>query len=212
MQIPSKTLERELFHSGYRHLIGVDEVGMGSLAGPVTVCAVLIRERFYRHPSPVLQKLRDSKLLQAHQREHYARELKGHPDVFYRIASVRPQTVDRLNVYQASRLAMKRAVERLCPEPGPTLVLVDGNKPIQGIELDQMTVVQGDRSVFVIACASIIAKVHRDAFMARQARKYPEYGFERHMGYGTVYHRACIRSHGLCPIHRTSFRSGFDQE
>lgn len=206
MKIPSKTLERELFRSGYRHLVAVDEVGMGCLAGPVTVCAVHVTPAFYRKQNRALTWLRDSKMLQARQRERYAHQLCSTSLLRHRIASVRPRTIDRMNVYQAARMAMHRAVARLDFEPDRTLVLVDGNKPIRGLGLDQLTVVQGDRSVFAIACASILAKVHRDAHMARQAARYPGYGFERHVGYGTAYHRACIQERGPCPIHRKTFK------
>lgn len=206
MKLPNKTLERNLFKSGYGYVCAVDEVGMGCLAGPVVVCAVGITNHFYNRHHKKLRYLRDSKLLNTKQREKYAAELIADKDLVYSVASATPAVIDRLNIYGASRDAMKRALKKISTEAVKSIVLVDGNKKIKGIKTEQLAVVKGDRKVFAIACASVIAKVYRDNLMDRQAGKYPQYGFEKHKGYGTRQHIAALKTHGPCPLHRRSFR------
>lgn len=233
MKLPHKTLERKLFKSGYGYIYAVDEVGMGCLAGPVVVCAVGITKDFYKKSHLTLHGLRESKLLSSTQRENFAKELMKEKELICVIAQCSPKTIDKLNIYQASRLAMKRAVYKVggvarvgtpvtrrqqssisgvmsgrppISQIVKTMILVDGNKKIPGLGGEQVAIVKGDRKVFAIACASIIAKVHRDKMMARYAQKYPGYGFEKHKGYGTKYHQAQLIALGPCEIHRKSFR------
>src|SRR3989344_8436336 len=190
MKLPTKTLERNLFKSGYRLIYAIDEVGMGCLAGPVVVCAVAMTSQFYKKVHKKLRWVRDSKLLQAKQREKFSVELLKEKDLVYALAYCYPKTIDRLNIYHASRLAMKKAIQKL-PVTNyklRSIVLVDGRGKIPGLAMEQLPIVKGDCKVFAIACASIIAKVHRDKMMVRYAKKYPGYGFERHKGYGTKYH------------------------
>ena len=225
MKLPHKTLERKLFANGYSLIFAVDEVGMGCLAGPVVVCAVAFRKKFFNRRNKKLNWLRDSKLLQAKQREEFAGELAKNEDIRFQICYVYPKTIDKLNIYQASREAMRRAIKKLyqvlCikyyaknPETHDTyymihntksIVLVDGPNKISGLNMEQLPIVKGDRKVFAIACASIIAKVHRDKMMVRYAKKYPGYGFEKHKGYGTKYHQVKLASLGPLEIHRKSF-------
>lgn len=223
MKLPTKTLERKLLTS-YDQIIAVDEVGMGSLAGPVVVCAVALTKSF----RPVAG-LRDSKLLTPQQRETYAAELKKSTWLAYQISYCYPRTIDRVNIYQAARRAMRRAVMRLANSKYQirnskqisntkiqnskrlkfgilkTVVLVDGPTTIKKLPFPQIPVVKGDRTVFAIACASIIAKVHRDRMMTRYAKRFPQYGFDRHKGYGTPHHHAMLIQHGPCALHRKSF-------
>ena len=225
MKLPHKTLEKKLFQSGYRHVIGIDEVGIGCLAGPVVVCAVLFNKKFFEKKHKKLHRLRDSKLLLPHQREKFAEELLKEKDFVYAISSVSPKIIDKINIYQAARLGMTRAVKRLAnPKPkilnpkqipnskfqirnknNKTIVLVDGPHKIPHVGFDQMPIVKGDRKIFSIACASIIAKVSRDKMMQKYSRAFPKYGFEKHKGYGTKLHHARLITHGPCPIHRRSF-------
>ena len=205
VKIPHKTLERQLLNSGFDSVIGVDEVGVACLAGPVTVCAVRLGPDFYGRTHRSLAWLRDSKMLLPNQRQKYANELMVHPLLEYRIVSARPTTIDKMNIYQAARYAMRRAIRSLSGQ-GKCMVLVDGNTPVKGISAEQMSIVKGDRKVFAIACASIIAKVHRDAYMMRQSKRYPEFGFERHKGYPTKYHYERLAEHGPTSLHRRSFR------
>jgi len=238
MRLPTKTLERNLFNQGYKKIIAVDEVGMGSLAGPVVVCAVKFSKIFFQKRHKNLHWLRDSKLLSSRQRGIFVRELLKEKNFEYQISYCYPKTIDRINVYQASRLAMRRAIRRLhnanMPRPSSkrfnnevadprfgkaesgrmyannknkkTIVLVDGKTVIKGLKLNQMPIIKGDRKIFSIACASLIAKVFRDKMMARYAKRFSEYGFERHKGYGTKFHRVMLLKHGRSPIHRLSFK------
>lgn len=195
MKFPTQTLERKLFHDGYSSVIGVDEVGMGCLAGPVVVCAVAVSPG-----TPNIAGIRDSKLLSPQQRETLAHTLKQ-SGIRFQISLCYPKVIDRINIYQAARKAMRRAVDKL----GGDIVLVDGPHAIAGLNLPQRAIVKGDQKVFAIACASILAKVHRDRMMMRYAKRFPEYGFERHKGYGTHDHFKLIRKYGFSPIHRRSF-------
>jgi ribonuclease HII len=206
MRLPHKTLERKLFKSGYGYICAVDEVGMGCLAGPVVVCAVAMTNHFHNKHHRKLRRLRESKLLLPHQREKFAAELLREKDLVYAVSSVSPKTIDKINIYQASRRGMKNAIKKLKPSFNlKTIVLVDGKTKIKGIDYEQMPIVKGDRKIFAIACASIIAKVHRDKMMAKYAKKCPNYGFEKNKGYGTKYHQAQLIVHGPCEIHRKSF-------
>ena len=206
MKLPKKTLERNLFKSGYRLIYAVDEVGMGCLAGPVVVCAVAITNAFYNKHHKKLQGVRDSKLLQAKQRELFSAELLKEKDLVYALVSANPKTIDKLNIYNAARQAMKKAVQKLKPNLIlKSIVLVDGKTKIKELDIEQLAIIKGDRKIFAIACASIIAKVHRDRMMQNYAKKYPGYGFEKHKGYGTKYHQAQLTLLGPCDIHRKSF-------
>lgn len=206
MKLPHKTLERKLFKSGYRYVFGVDEVGMGCLAGPVVVCAVAMTNHFYNKHHAKLKWLRESKLLLPHQREKFSAELLKEKDLAYSISTISPKIIDKINIYQSARLGMKNAIKKLKPNIDlKTIVLVDGKTKIKGVDYEQMAIVKGDRKIFAIACASIIAKVHRDKMMTRYAQKYPGYGFEKHKGYGTRYHQAQLTALGPCEIHRRSF-------
>ncbi len=207
MRLPNTTRERRLFRDGYQSVIGVDEVGMGCLAGPVVVCAVALTKNF-----PKIYGISDSKLLSPKQRETFAQVLKKNK-IRFQIAFCYPKTIDKINIYQASRKAMRKAVMKLSPPVPPLIyksglggvVLVDGPYKIQGLNLPQHAIIKGDRTVFAIACASIIAKVYRDRMMTRYAKRFPQYGFERHKGYGTKLHVAMLAMYGPSPIHRCSF-------
>lgn len=204
-------------------MIGVDEVGMACLAGPVYVCAVLFTKQFFKKTHKKLRWLRDSKQLLPHQREKFFNELIKKRGIKYQLASCNPATIDKLNIYQAARRAMRRAVHRLVYRLQftvyrkklislktencklKTIILVDGKTSIKGLNLPQMAIVKGDRKVFAIACASIIAKVTRDRLMDRLAKRYPQYGLEKHKGYPTKLHKTMLTRHGICEIHRKSF-------
>ena len=206
MKLPHKTLERKLFNSGYGYICAVDEVGMGCLAGPVVVCAVGMTNHFYKKHHKKLHWIRDSKLLQANHRAKFAEELMKEKDLVYAIARCSPKTIDKINIYRAARLAMKKALKKIEPDVKlRSIVLVDGKTKIDGVKIEQMPVVKGDRKIFAIACASVIAKVFRDKMMVRYSKKYPGYGFEKHKGYGTARHKTRLVLMGPCAIHRRSF-------
>ena len=195
------TLERSLAAQGFVRVAGVDEVGRGPLAGPVVCAAVIL---------PLEEEKRvlgidDSKKLSAKKREALAEQIRAAARA-YAIAEVDAAIIDEINILQATRLCMKRAVDMLVP--AADMVLTDGNMTLD-ITLPQRSIVKGDALVCSIGAASILAKVHRDALMAEYAKLYPEYAFERNAGYGTQAHIQAIREVGACPIHRRSFITKF---
>ena len=189
-------LERLLWRVGIRHVAGVDEVGMGPLAGPVVAAAVVL---------PVesrLDGMADSKALTAGMRERLVVEIERRA-VGVGLGAASPEEIDRLNIYRAGLLALRRAVEALQPLV-PGFVLVDGRE-IPDLGLPQSAYPKGDAFVASIAAASIVAKCRRDALMRELDRIHPAYGFGRHMGYATRHHLAALRAHGPSPAHRRSF-------
>jgi ribonuclease HII len=180
---------------GIHHVAGVDEVGMGPLAGPVVAAAVVLP------PGTRLDGVADSKVLPAPVRERLAAEIRRRA-LAVGVAVVEAEEIDRVNIYQAGLRALRRAVEALTVVPG--FVLVDGRE-IPGLTMPQSAYPKGDAFVCSIAAASIVAKVHRDALMRELDERYPGYGFARHMGYSTRAHFAAIRTLGPSPIHRRSF-------
>jgi len=192
-------LRARLVAAGARRVAGVDEVGVGPLAGPVVAAAVVLPER------PRLPGLDDSKRLPRETRERLAQEILAQAEGVG-VAEVWVEEIDRRNIYQASLLAMQQAVEAL--DPGPDHVLVDARR-IPGIDAAQTPIVGGDGLDASIAAASIVAKVHRDAIMARLDGEYPGYGFARHMGYATAEHLRALRRLGASPVHRRSFTPVF---
>jgi ribonuclease HII len=205
IKLPNKDIERKYIRLRYNQIIGVDEVGMGCLAGPVVVCAGYFDKRYYSIKSNELSGVNDSKLLSANKREEIARSLIRNKYFRYKICLCHPRTIDRLNIHKASKLAMKRAVSTIT-RGTHAMVLVDGLHKISNLKIEQRAITKGDSKVFVIACASIIAKVYRDKLMVKYAKKYPQYGFEIHKGYGTKLHYVRLAVVGPCDIHRKSFR------
>ena len=183
-------------------ICGIDEVGRGPLAGPVVAGAVVF-PRWFRPDGSVLEQLNDSKKLSARVREELTLEIKKHA-LGWAVAAVEPDTIDQINILQATMLAMNEAVAALPVRP--ELLLVDGNRFRTEIPIPYETIVKGDSKVFSIAAASVLAKTHRDELMAACALQYPLYGFERHAGYGTRAHVEAIVQYGRCPIHRRSFK------
>ena len=178
---------------------GCDEAGRGPLAGPVYAAAVILPPDF-RHPF-----LNDSKQLTERQRDEL-RPIIEREAVAWAVEAVQAEEIDRINILWASVTGMQRAVLRL--DPQPAFLLIDGNKfrPFGRFGFkDDRTVVHGDATVASIAAASILAKTHRDAFMREIAAQYPEYGWDRNMGYPTPEHIDAIRRHGYTPWHRKSF-------
>ena len=174
---------------------GVDEAGRGPLAGPVVAAAVILDEL---HP---IAGLADSKKLTAARREALFDEIRAKA-LCCSIAEASVEEIDRLNILQATLLAMRRAVQGLRLKPA--LVLVDGNR-LPVLDVPAEAIVKGDALVAAISAASILAKVHRDRWCAQVDVEFPQYGFAGHKGYGTAAHLAALRAHGACPLHRRSF-------
>ena len=181
-------------------IAGVDEVGRGALFGPVVAAAVIISDASAAKLSVL--GVTDSKLLSAPQRRELV-EWITELAVDYRIGYASVREIDRLNILQASLLAMRRAIIRLKIQPG--LCLIDGNQVIPGLNLPQQTIVKGDQVSLAIAAASILAKVWRDDLVTRLAQRYPGYDLARNKGYGTAAHRQAIATYGITPYHRKSF-------
>jgi ribonuclease HII len=177
-------------------MAGVDEAGRGPLAGPVVAAAVILDDR-----NPI-QGLADSKKLTALRREKLFDEIRAKA-LCCSIAQASVEEIDRLNILQATMLAMRRAVEGLRLKPAK--VLVDGNR-IPVLDMLAEAIVRGDSLIPAISAASILAKVHRDRWCAELDLQYPQYGFAGHKGYGTLEHMAALREHGACPQHRMTFR------
>jgi len=184
-----------ILHVGPLGLCGVDEAGRGPLAGPVMAAAVML------DPGRPIEGLRDSKKLSAAARERLADEIRKRAAAWC-VAETSVEEIDRLNILQATLLAMQRAVAGLGRAPDD--VWVDGNRCPDWAWRSQ-AVVKGDDKVAAIAAASILAKTARDHYMRRLHEDFPVYGFARHMGYGTAAHPAALKAHGACPQHRRSF-------
>jgi ribonuclease HII len=184
-----------LFDSSPGLVAGVDEAGRGPLAGPVVAAAVILDEL-----KPI-KGLADSKALTALRRARLFDEIRARA-LCCSIAQASVEEIDRLNILQATLLAMRRAVEGLRLKP--KLVLVDGNR-LPVLDVPARAVVKGDALIRSISAASILAKVHRDRWCVDYDQQYPQYGFAAHKGYGTAQHLAALREHGACPEHRASF-------
>ena len=190
-------LEDALRAEGWKNVAGVDEAGRGPLAGPVSAGAVILPAEF--DPG----RLNDSKKLTEKAREKLYDTITSDPDVIWASGAASVEEIDRINILNATYLAMARAVEGL--RVAADIALVDG-KPVKGLPVPHKAVIKGDGLSFSIAAASIIAKVERDRLMRQYAQEFPEYGFEKHKGYGTKLHLESLGIHGVTPIHRRSFR------
>ena len=194
--MPDLDLELERISSGYKIVAGVDEAGRGPLAGPVSAAAVILPARFEH------DLLDDSKKLTEKRRELLYDELTSRDDIIWAHSYAEVDEISEINILKATHAAMARAVLSLSVVPG--FCLIDG-LPVADFPVKSAGIVKGDGKSLSIAAASIIAKVKRDRLMIQLAEKYPEYGFEKHKGYGTKIHMAALREYGPCPIHRRTF-------
>lgn len=195
MSQPDYALEQAALLEGARLVAGVDEVGRGPLAGPVTAAAVIL------DPGHIPEGLNDSKKLTARRRAILAEQIMQCSD--WAVAHASVAEIDSLNVLRASHLAMCRAIAGL--KARPCMVLVDGNMLPRDLDLPAQAVISGDARSLSIAAASILAKVARDRIMVDLAQQYPGYGWEGNAGYPTPAHRAALLEHGVTPHHRRSF-------
>ena len=193
--------ERALQAKGFRYIAGVDEVGRGPLAGPV-VCAAVIMPFDEEN---LVVGVDDSKKLSEKKRETLAEEIKKRA-LCYTIVEIDEKTSDEINILEATKLGMKRAIESLAVTPD--VVLTDGNMTLD-IALKQQSVIHGDALSYSIGAASIVAKVYRDHLIDEYAKTYPAYDFDKNKGYGTAAHINAIKEQGLCPIHRRTFTKKF---
>jgi ribonuclease HII len=189
-------VERLLWSAGLQRVAGIDEVGMGPLAGPVVAAAVV-----FAADAPVLRGIADSKVLPEPARETAAATIRASA-LAVGLGVVEPEEIDRLNIYQAGLQAMRRAVAAL--PFAPDHLVVDA-RHIPDVEIPQTRYVRADAIVYSVAAASIVAKVHRDGVMRAFDADYPAYGFARHVGYATREHLRALAEHGPTPLHRRSF-------
>lgn len=208
MQNPTLKEEKRLWRRGYRKIIGTDEVGRGAVAGNVTAAAISFTTKINISPKlkNLLATVKDSKKLTPKKREAIFRELKQYPEVEWKIAKVSARVIDRINIQRASELATIRAVKKF--NSRPDFVIIDGSRFFSnGLKnISYKTLVRADEKTISCALASIVAKVTRDRTMVKLARKFPDYGFETHKGYGTKKHCEALEKFGPCEIHRKSFK------
>ena len=186
----------ESIRNEYGIFCGTDEAGRGPLAGDVYAAAVIL------NPDDVIEEINDSKKLSEKKREMLFDVIKEKA-VSWCIATASVEEIEEINILNAAMLAMKRAVSGL--DVKPEFILVDGNKVPDGLEIKADCLIKGDALSASIGAASILAKVARDRYMKKIALKYPEYGFEKHKGYGPKQHREALLKYGPCPVHRMSF-------
>ena len=191
--------EKELYSKGYEYICGIDEAGRGPLCGPVVAAAVILKN------GDKIEGVNDSKKLSEKKREQIFEEIKERA-VAYSVGIVDEKTIDEINILEATRLAMKKAVDGL--KTKPQYALVDAEKKVP-IDIPYTPIIKGDALSESIAAASIIAKVTRDRMIVELDSKYPEYNFAKNKGYGTKQHTDAIKEHGLCPAHRRSFCKKF---
>jgi ribonuclease HII len=209
-ELPSSDIPAPAPAPSPKYVIGIDEVGRGSLAGPVTVAVVCMPANL-RIRNPKLGKLRDSKKLTPLQREAWARYFETDPRIWFRLARVYPRMIEKINISNAANLAAYRAFNKLAQErdfkASECKIFLDGGLYLyrKGAVPSAITRPKADEKVRAVAIASILAKVSRDRFMARLARKYPGYGLEAHKGYSTKEHQKAVLAWGPSKVHRLTF-------
>lgn len=192
--------EEKYTRLGYKNIAGIDEVGRGPLAGPV-VCACVIMPL---EKDKIIEGINDSKKLTSKKREELFDKIVS-AAIAYKIVEISPAVIDEINILNATKLGMKKAVEELAVKPD--ILLIDAVK-IQ-TDIEQESIIKGDEKSYSIAAASIIAKVYRDRIMDKFAVKYPQFSFEKNKGYGTAFHIRTLKDLGECEIHRQSFIKNF---
>jgi len=199
---PNFKEEKILWEKGFKNVVGLDEAGRGPLAGPVVAGAVLIK----RDCDFLVEGINDSKKLSEKQREILYKKIIKNKNIKWGVGIVSEKVIDKINILEATKLAMERALRQAQGKPKlkADFLLLDGNFRLY-CATPQRAIIKGDQKVISIAAASIIAKVTRDRIMEKFHKKYPQYGFDKHKGYGTALHFKMIKKYGACPIHRKTF-------
>jgi ribonuclease HII len=213
MILPNIDKERKAMEDGFNIVIGVDEVGRGPLAGPVVAGAAWVNPEILEKDFEFRDLIRDSKKLSEKQRDRIYKFIQESEDFILGIGEVSVEMIDKINILNAALLAMRLAVDEVKEQINKIkdttedkfCALIDGNKNIQNLEMEQRLFAKGDQRIFSIAAASVNAKVYRDELMKKYHQKFPEYGFDRHKGYGTKFHIEQLNKIGACEIHRRSF-------
>ena len=215
---PNFREEKKLWRKGYKKIAGLDESGRGPLCGPVVAAAVVCGYPMSAKLTDIgcRPALRDSKQLSPKKREEFYKILINHPNIRWGIGRVSEKVIDKINILEATKLAMERAIRNLEKKPflkmsGRTFLgkvdflILDGNFKID-LPISQKSIVKADEKVFSCAAASIIAKVTRDRIMKKLHKKYPQYGFAQHKGYPTKFHKKMLKKYGPGKIHRRTFK------
>ncbi|MDD5454242.1 MAG: ribonuclease HII [Candidatus Ratteibacteria bacterium] len=192
---PNDIYESKLWHRDIKFVAGIDEAGRGPLAGPVVAAAVIF------HPFKKIDGIKDSKQLSPSKREELF-ELISKEALDWGVGIVSERIIEKINILQATRLAMLKAVQEI--KTHPEFLLIDGHISVD-VEIPQQPIIDGDGKSFSIGAASIIAKVTRDRMMQKYHKLFPEYGFDKHKGYGTQKHFQALQTYGPCPIHRRTY-------
>ena len=195
-----KEQENELRKKGFKYICGIDEAGRGPLAGPVVVASVIMPA------GSMIEGVNDSKKISEKKREKIYDQILEEA-ISYGVAIIGQDEIDEINILNATKKGLTVSLQELSQKPD--LILVDALNGIDTMGIPYDSIIKGDAKCYSIAAASIIAKVTRDRIMREWDNIYPEYGFEKHKGYGTAAHIAAIKEHGLCPIHRRSFTKNF---
>ncbi|MDD2909631.1 MAG: ribonuclease HII [Minisyncoccales bacterium] len=193
--------ENRIKKQGFKYVIGLDEAGRGPLAGPVVAAAV------YYKGKDVILGVNDSKQISPKKREELSFKLTNHPCVMWGLGVISSRDIDKINILEASKLAMQKALLDLETKYKikADYLILDGKMKLD-IPINQVSIIKADEKIFSCSAASIIAKVTRDMIMVKMSKKYPEYLFEKHKGYGTRLHLEMIKKYGPCAIHRKSFK------
>lgn len=195
--------EKFLWNQGYKLVAGLDEAGRGPLAGPVVAAAVIVNP----YSKYKIGKIKDSKKLSEKQREIFYKELTGHSEIKWAVGIVSEKIIDKINILEATKLAMAKALKEV--KGDADFLILDGNFtlrfPQDKKSIQQKSIIEADNKVFSCAAAGIIAKVTRDRIMQEYHKKYPDYGFNKHKGYGTKFHMKQIKELGPSKIHRKTF-------
>ena len=195
-----KEEENELRKKGFQYICGIDEAGRGPLAGPVVIASVIMPN------DSMIEGVNDSKKVSEKKREKLYEQILEEA-ISYGVAIIGQDEIDEINILNATKKGLTVSLQELSKKPD--LILVDALNGIDTLGIPYHSIIKGDAKCYSIAAASIIAKVTRDRIMREWDKVYPEYGFEKHKGYGTATHIAAIREHGLCSIHRKSFTKNF---
>ena len=195
-----KEMENNLYSKGMNYICGIDEAGRGPLAGPVVVASVIMPK------DSMIEGVNDSKKISESKREMLYEKIIEEA-VSYGVAIIDQKEIDELNILNATKKALTTSLKEL--KVRPDIILVDALDRIDTLQIPYQSIIKGDAKAYSIAAASIIAKVTRDRIMRQWDEIYPQYGFERHKGYGTAAHIAAIKEYGICPLHRLSFVKNF---
>ena len=195
-----KEIEKDLYSKGIKRICGIDEAGRGPLAGPVVIAAVIMPEDSF------IEGVNDSKKVSEKKREKLYDEITNNA-IAWGVGIIEPQEIDDINILNATKKGLTKALKELVEKPD--IILVDALTGIDTLGIPYQSIIKGDAKSYSIAAASIIAKVTRDRIMRQWDEIYPEYGFEKHKGYGTKAHIEVIKNDGICPIHRKSFVKNF---